>query len=904
MSDAWHRGLNHLNFFRAHILVFTFTPIIASGIFYAANGSATGNANSALTGVQKVQYLDCLFMCFSAMTTTGLCTINLSALHPFQQFMLFVLFIIGDSSFVSLIMVLVRKRYFRTHCEQLLANDCSRRGLPEYSTRKSTIKRLRGKDVAFSGPMDGHKIEGFEDLGHGEGQEEGAEQEPQIITDSPTDMTFEESNRRSEAGLGDDVRDAPYRNVPSTAGKSASRTLLNTGATVSRAESAKGTTTALEQPQPIIIQRPVNPLFNARQQLRRQTRINSINVADLNPTSPNRPTFIVNDTLPHDVHHPLAPVTSHASHASHRTHATHASKAAPNIPVPAAHDHRYTGMGGFPTLWQVASRLLPDTTKTRLTRPTRRLHIVNHPAFKHEFAAGDESGAAPVPGHEESWREELAGSVAKWLPEGLGRIVVGRNSRFYTEELDDAELEQIGGVEYRALRLLSYLVSSYIFLHQVFPFVVLAIYFSQVHTWDSAFKASAGTQAGTVDKTWFSLFLSSSAYAGCGMVLTDQGLIPFQTNYLLIYISGIGLLVGNHALPIALRFIIWIGTKLTRTGTRRESFHFLLDHPRRCFLYLFPSHQTWYLLFILIAFTIAELLSFLLLNIGLPVLESLGGWERFSVGLYQSLSVRASGFGIVNVSSMAPAVLFIYIILMYVAIYPIAMSVRSTNVYEERALGVYEEDDPATSSDAEPELKGGRGEVFSKYLMWHMRKQLAFDVWPLAAAVLAICVFERGKILDPEKSEWFTVFRILFECTSAYATIGLTLGTPNNNYAFSGEFGTVSKLIMILVMLRGRHRGLPVAIDRAILLPKEYARITAPADGLQPVQSHVSHISRISQQLNSFTPSHENNDGGSSTAIEAKGTGEQGTGAKAELQGMKAAAAKDARGGEDNEKVQ
>lgn len=28
---------------------------------------------------------------------------------------------------------------------------------------------------------------------------------------------------------------------------------------------------------------------------------------------------------------------------------------------------------------------------------------------------------------------------------------------------------------------------------------------------------------------------------------------------------------------------------------------------------------------------------------------------------------------------------------------------------------------------------------------------------------------------------------------------------------------------IILLMLRGRHRGLPVAIDRAILLPKSYA---------------------------------------------------------------------------------
>lgn len=64
------------------------------------------------------------------------------------------------------------------------------------------------------------------------------------------------------------------------------------------------------------------------------------------------------------------------------------------------------------------------------------------------------------------------------------------------------------------------------------------------------------------------------------------------------------------------------------------------------------------------------------------------------------------------------------------------------------------------------------------------------------------------------RSSWFTIFRIIFECTSGCATVGLTMGNPNNNYAFSGEFGTASKLVMIVVMLRGRHRGLPVAIDR------------------------------------------------------------------------------------------
>jgi Trk-type K+ transport system membrane component len=81
-------------------------------------------------------------------------------------------------------------------------------------------------------------------------------------------------------------------------------------------------------------------------------------------------------------------------------------------------------------------------------------------------------------------------------------------------------------------------------------------------------------------------------------------------------------------------------------------------------------------------------------------------------------------------------------------------------------------------------------------LFWHLRQQLNFDIWPLALAVFLIACAERGKLMDPNKSNWFTVFRIIFECTSAYSTIGLSLGSPNNNYSFSGEFGTVSKLIV------------------------------------------------------------------------------------------------------------
>lgn len=53
----------------------------------------------------------------------------------------------------------------------------------------------------------------------------------------------------------------------------------------------------------------------------------------------------------------------------------------------------------------------------------------------------------------------------------------------------------------------------------------------------------------------------------------------------------------------------------------------------------------------------------------------------------------------------------------------------------------------------------------------------------------------------------------MFEVVSAYGTVGLSLGSPNANYSLCGDFRTLSKLILCAVMIRGRHRGLPVAIE-------------------------------------------------------------------------------------------
>ena len=51
--------------------------------------------------------------------------------------------------------------------------------------------------------------------------------------------------------------------------------------------------------------------------------------------------------------------------------------------------------------------------------------------------------------------------------------------------------------------------------------------------------------------------------------------------------------------------------------------------------------------------------------------------------------------------------------------------------------------------------------------------------------------------------------------------MGVSIGFPGKTSSFCSAWHPISKLILAAVTLRGRHRGLPVAIDKAVMLPSE-----------------------------------------------------------------------------------
>lgn len=380
---------------------------------------------------------------------------------------------------------------------------------------------------------------------------------------------------------------------------------------------------------------------------------------------------------------------------------------------------------------------------------------------------------------------------------------IGRNSTFV--DLTEEQREELGGIEYRALKTLAWVLLVYYFGYFILSFIIFLPWITQTKQYSDIVRADGASPV------WWGFFTPMSMFTDLGFTLTPDSMISFQKATMPMLVGSFLIIIGNTGFPCMLRFMIWIASKCVPYGSSLwEEFRFLLDHPRRCFTLLFPQKATWWLFGVLILLNGLDLIFFVILDLKDPTVTALPGVYQFLDGLFQAASTRTAGFACVNLADLHPAIQVSYLIMMYISVFPIAISVRQTNVYEEKSLGIY---GGATDDD---ELDPNS----TSYLGSHLRRQLSFDLWYVFLGLFLIACIE-GNRLQSAKDVAFNIFNVLFEIVSAYGTVGLSLGYPGINASFSAEFRTLSKLIIIAMMLRGRHRGLPYALDRAILLPSE-----------------------------------------------------------------------------------
>ncbi|KAL8779440.1 MAG: hypothetical protein Q9194_001448 [Teloschistes cf. exilis] len=467
-----------------------------------------------------------------------------------------------------------------------------------------------------------------------------------------------------------------------------------------------------------------------------------------------------------------------------------------------------------------------------------RHDLPNHPIR----IARPETFLSPVE-EEHHEKNHLADLIHKFSIPG----VVGRNSQF--SHLSIADRERLGGVEYRTLEFLILVVPLYFFAWQFLGAIGMG-----------AWVANNGrdlTETNGLNPWWVGAFNAVSGFNNSGMMLLDANMVAFQTS----------------SYPVFLRLILWtIWSSLRflpatpKVIEYRVTLRFLLDHPRRCYTNLFPSRHTWWLLATLLGLNGIDWIAFEILNIGNKAINAgKSSGTRAIDGLFQALAVRSGGFYVVTVANLRIGLLILYVIMMYISVYPVVITMRNSNVYEERSLGIYSDDPSDSASNSaltkqksgipptpkEALISGITGlkrrltvmpngsnsaskpaalETRGYFVRQQLRGQLAHDLWWVVLAILFITITETSSFERDPKT--YSVFNIIFEVISAYGTVGLSVGLPDQAYSFSGGWHALSKLILCAVMIRGRHRGLPVAIDRAVLLPSDNLAAAEEEDAL------------------------------------------------------------------------
>lgn len=96
-----------------------------------------------------MSYTDSLFLVVSAMTLAGLNTVNLSEVNTFQQFILFLLIMLGSAILVSIVVVHIRRKAFERRFEYIIEHNRGRgKVMRRFSFSRSRTREAPGENRA------------------------------------------------------------------------------------------------------------------------------------------------------------------------------------------------------------------------------------------------------------------------------------------------------------------------------------------------------------------------------------------------------------------------------------------------------------------------------------------------------------------------------------------------------------------------------------------------------------------------------------------------------------------------------------------------------------------------------------------------------------------------------------
>ncbi|KAG6396384.1 hypothetical protein SASPL_142532 [Salvia splendens] len=338
-------------------------------------------------------------------------------------------------------------------------------------------------------------------------------------------------------------------------------------------------------------------------------------------------------------------------------------------------------------------------------------------------------------------------------------------------------------LKFDSIKFLVILVLGYVVVVQMIGVASVLMYLSLVSGAESVL-----TNKG-IKTSVFSVFTVVSTFANCGFIPTNENLIVFSKNTGLLLILLPQILLGNTLFPWALRAMIWLlGKRL-----KRNEAEYLLKNAREVgFPHLLPQRESTLLLTTVLGFLLIASILFSSMEWYNAGLDGMNIYRRLVGIFFQCANVRHSGENIVDLSTIAPAVLVFFMLMMYLPPYTSFVPIKSDEQGQPKLEGLKE---------------GKRKNIIAKNFTF---SQISY----LAIFIVLICITERKSLKDDPIN--FSVLNIAFEVISAYGNVGLTTGYSCDRqvrrdpkcvgkwYGLAGKWSDEGKLILIVVMLFGR----------------------------------------------------------------------------------------------------
>ncbi|XP_016481033.1 sodium transporter HKT1-like [Nicotiana tabacum] len=336
-------------------------------------------------------------------------------------------------------------------------------------------------------------------------------------------------------------------------------------------------------------------------------------------------------------------------------------------------------------------------------------------------------------------------------------------------------------LKYQSIKFLGFVTLVYLLVINIIGVSSVLVYLACVSSAKDVLR-NKGLKTFT-----FAIFTVVSTFASCGFVPTNENMMVFSKNSGLLLILIPQVLFGNTLYPACLRLCIKFLGKFSK---KREA-KYLLKHSREIrHLHLLPSQHSRLLVITVFGFILIQLIMFCSLEWKSSSLNGLNSYQKIVGSLFQVVNARHTGETIVDISTVAPAILVVFIVMMYLPPYTSFIPVKGVEETPEETV----------------EEKQGRGKVAENLIL----SQLSYIIF----FIVLICITERKRTKDDPFN--FNVLNITLEVVSAYGNVGFTTGyscdrminrdttCKNKTYGFVGKWSDEGKLILIIVMFFGR----------------------------------------------------------------------------------------------------